>query len=278
MTVCARPVDNPPVAAIVAMTDPAAADRIRAGTYAYDGEQVSSGWHVHDLDQIEYAWQGTVEVETAATHHLLPPRHALWIPAGLAHRTTLHRVRTVSVFLDPQMMGLAPDRARILAAAAPIREMILHAVRWPIGRRGGDPLADTFFTALSGLLVEGLDNATPLCLPTSSDPIVAAAMRHAEGHPQVATIGAVCRAVGVSERTLRRRFVASTGLTWREYLLHSRMARAAALLSEPGPTVLDIAIAVGFDSASAFTRAFRQHTGDTPTAYRRRVMPAPGPG
>ncbi|WP_236705926.1 helix-turn-helix transcriptional regulator [Frankia sp. ACN1ag] len=101
-------------------------------------------------------------------------------------------------------------------------------------------------------------------------------MRHAEGHPHAATIGAVCRAVGVSERTLRRRFAASTGLTWRQYLLHSRMARAAALLSEPGPTVLDVAIAVGFDSASAFTRAFRQHTGDTPTAYRRRVASAVG--
>jgi AraC-like DNA-binding protein len=166
--------------------------------------------------------------------------------------------------------------------------MILHAVRWPIGRRAGDPLADAYFTALSGLLLEGLDAATPLRLPTSTDPIVAAAMRHterhterhAEGHLPAPTIATVCRAVGVSERTLRRRFAASTGLSWRQYLLHSQMARAAALLSEPGPgpTVLDVAIAVGFDSASAFTRAFRQHTGDTPTAYRRRVAMAAAGG
>jgi AraC-like DNA-binding protein len=61
-------------------------------------------------------------------------------------------------------------------------------------------------------------------------------------------------------------------MPWRRYLLHSRLLRAMALLSEPGPTVLDVATEVGFDSVSAFTRAFRAYTGETPTGYRRRVM------
>jgi AraC-like DNA-binding protein len=44
-----------------------------------------------------------------------------------------------------------------------------------------------------------------------------------------------------------------------------------ALLAEPGRTVLDVSIAVGFDSVSAFTRAFRREIGEAPSAYRRRV-------
>jgi AraC-like DNA-binding protein len=44
-----------------------------------------------------------------------------------------------------------------------------------------------------------------------------------------------------------------------------------ARLAEPGPTVLDVAVAVGFDSPSAFTRAFRRYTGEAPSAYRHRV-------
>jgi AraC-like DNA-binding protein len=54
-------------------------------------------------------------------------------------------------------------------------------------------------------------------------------------------------------------------------VLESRLLRAMAALAEPGPTVLDVAVSVGFDSVSAFTRAFRSYTGETPTAYRRRV-------
>jgi AraC-like DNA-binding protein len=50
--------------------------------------------------------------------------------------------------------------------------------------------------------------------------------------------------------------------------------RAMTLLAEPGPTVLDVATRVGFDSVSAFTRAFRRYAGETPTAYRRRVSAA----
>ena len=44
-----------------------------------------------------------------------------------------------------------------------------------------------------------------------------------------------------------------------------------ALLAEPGPTVLQVANGVGFESPSAFARAFFNCTGETPSAYRHRV-------
>jgi AraC-like DNA-binding protein len=81
----------------------------------------------------------------------------------------------------------------------------------------------------------------------------------------------VGRAIGISERTLRRQFRAATGMEWRRYLVESRLLRAMGLLVEPNRTVMDVATDVGFDSVSAFTRAFGRYTGETPTAYRRRV-------
>ena len=61
-------------------------------------------------------------------------------------------------------------------------------------------------------------------------------------------------------------------MTWRRYLVQSRLLRSMALLAEPAPrTVLDVATTVGFDSVSAFTRAFRAYTGEAPSTYRRRA-------
>ena len=65
--------------------------------------------------------------ETAGSHHLLPPQQAAWIPAGLAHQTTLRQVRSVAVFFEPSMVTDRDDRVRVLAAGAPVREMIVYA-------------------------------------------------------------------------------------------------------------------------------------------------------
>jgi len=272
VTVAARSAnDLPATANLVAMR---AGRPVRAGTFAYDGHDLVTGWHTHDLHQVEYALLGFVEVETAAAHYLLPPQQAVWIPAGLPHQSTLKRVRSVSVFFEPAMVREPGDRARILAAIPVIREMILYGVRWPINRPTSDPVADAFFEALAQLTREWLDHETPLSLPTSTDPIVAGVMAYTNAHLERVEVADACRAVGVSERTLRRQFRSATGMTWRQYLLESRLLRAMALLTEPSWTVLDVATRVGFESVSAFTRAFVRYVGEPPSAYRRRAVSA----
>ncbi len=272
MAVSARPAINVPGAARLGHRDVRGASGVLAGTVPFEaGDELITGWHVHDLHQLEYAFQGVAQVETGTARYLLPPRQAAWIPAGVEHCTTLTRVKTMSVFFDPAMGLPAGDRVRILAAAPVIREMILYAGRWPIRRPASDPVADAFFGALACLVGEWLDHETPLRLPVSRDPLVAAAMDYTTAHLADVTLSRVCAAAGASERTLRRAFTAATGMSWRQYLLESRLLQAMARLSEPGPTVLAVATAVGFQSVSAFTRAFRRYAGETPSAYRRRV-------
>lgn len=276
MTVAAWSVNNVSGPAKLGYRDVRGGARVLAGSYPFEaGDETVTGWHYHDLHQLEYAFEGVAQVETGEARYLLPPQQAVWIPAGVEHCTTLTRVKTISVFFDPAMGLAAGDRVRILAAAPVLREMIRYTSRWPIRRKASDAVADAFFGALAHLVVEWLDHELPLCLPTSSDPVIGSAMRYTAEHLRDVTIGEVCRAVAVSERTLRRAFVAETGMSWRQYLVDSRLLAAMALLSEPGPTVLAVATEVGFQSVSAFTRAFRRYTGESPGAYRRRVTTVP---
>ena len=246
--------------------------RALAGSYLYEGDRLVTGWHSHDLHQIQYAIGGVVEVETAAAHYLLPPQQAAWIPVGLEHQATMTPdVRSVAVMFDPRLLPEVDSRARILAVSPLIRQMMIYALRWPIGRAESDPVSDGFFQTLGHLVFEALDHEAPLSLPTSTNPIVAAAMAYTKAHLAVATAADVSRAVAVSERTLRRQFDEAIGMSWRTYLLHARMLRAMALLAAPGQSVQQAATAVGFDSLSAFTRAFTAFCGETPSTYRKRL-------
>jgi transcriptional regulator GlxA family with amidase domain len=132
-------------------------------------------------------------------------------------------------------------------------------------------VSDCFFRTLANLVAEALDHEAPLSLPTSQHPIVAAALAYTKAHLDSVTAEQVARSVAVSERTLRRLFAETLGLSWRTYLLHARMMRAMALLTAPDQSVQATSSAVGFESLSAFTRCFTQFCGETPSAYRRRA-------
>ncbi|MHA3021490.1 AraC family transcriptional regulator [Mycobacterium sp. BMJ-28] len=246
--------------------------RAPAGSYLYQGDGLITGWHSHEVHQIEYALAGVVEVETDSAHYLLPPQQAAWIPAGLEHQAVMNPdVKTVAVMFDPAMIAEPGDRARIIAVSPLIREMMIYALRWPIERITGDATSDGFFATLAHLVTEALDHEAPLSLPTAEHPIVAAALAYTKDHLDSVTVEDVSRAVAVSERTLRRLFADTLGLSWRSYLLHARMLRAMALLAAPGQSVQATSSAVGFDNLSSFTRSFTQFCGETPSAYRRRV-------
>ena len=54
----------------------------------------------------------------------------------------------------------------------------------------------------------------------------------------------------------------------------SWVLRAMTMLADGDATVLDAAVAVGFESLSGFNRAFRRLTGERPSEYRRRIRAA----
>jgi transcriptional regulator GlxA family with amidase domain len=82
---------------------------------------------------------------------------------------------------------------------------------------------------------------------------------------------------GVSEAHFARSFRDAFGVPPHRYLLTRRIERAAALLRESDLSITDIAFRTGWESLGTFGRTFRDVTGESPTAVRRRAK-ASAPG
>ena len=78
-------------------------------------------------------------------------------------------------------------------------------------------------------------------------------------------------AVGVSEEHLARRFKQTTSTTVFGYLRRLRIERAKHLLATSEQNLSQIAAQTGFSSPTLFSRSFRDETGLTPSAYRKRL-------
>jgi transcriptional regulator GlxA family with amidase domain len=160
---------------------------------------------------------------------------------------------------------------RVLQATSLLREMVLYAARWPIDRARDDGVASGFFATMAALLPEWLESDAPWSLPVSDQAAVSAAMAYTLAHLIDATPRAVAKSAGVSERSLRRLFASETGISWSTYLARARLLRAMTLLATTQQGVLQIAGEVGYESATALSRALRAWTGSTPSQYRARA-------
>lgn len=65
-------------------------------------------------------------------------------------------------------------------------------------------------------------------------------------------------------------FRRGSGATLHAYLRRQRVTHAQRLLIEGDAKIVDVALACGFQSLSAFYEAFAAEVGETPRAFRRR--------
>lgn len=83
-------------------------------------------------------------------------------------------------------------------------------------------------------------------------------------------LGDIAGVAGVSPWHLARLFQAQTGWPPVRYLRARRLTEAARRLAAGAPDILEVALASGYGSHEAFTRAFGEHFGLSPDALRAR--------
>jgi AraC-like DNA-binding protein len=102
------------------------------------------------------------------------------------------------------------------------------------------------------------------------DPFIGKALSLIHARPAHAwTLDELAKLVGQSRSVLAERFADIVGIPPIQYLSKWRMQIAAELLKGGTTSLSDIAAEVGYESDSAFSRAFKKMTGVAPSAWRR---------
>lgn len=242
---------------------------VQGGAHDSDGWDVDTPWHFHDMHQLLHATAGSVDVEGSEGRYRIPHQFAAWIPAGALHRTRIQKVASGSVFLAAELVppSVAGDRLRVIRAPALLPEMMTYARRWPLGS-SEDEAGRTYFACMASLCPDWIADEVELVLPAGQDPRVERAMAATRDALATITLAAACRAAGLSERSLRRRFLTEAGMTWEAYRRRLRIHAAIELLDGTDRTVGAIAAEVGYENQAAFAKTFREAVGMAPTDYR----------
>ena len=229
--------------------------------------------HMHREAQLVYAAKGTMQVTTPKGRWLVPPDRAVWVPAGLAH--------SIDVLADIDMRMLYFDltwlqreaRSESLAAEFVVRvSPLLHQAILALFDDHNTPERTALLLRLAMLeLHQAEDSATFIPLP--HEPRCRRAADIVLSDPTGAhEIETLAREVGTSARTLSRLFSAETQLSFKSWCQRARIASAIERLSvDATVSIKQLAADLGYASVPAFSHAFRQVTGRTPTEFVERT-------
>jgi AraC-like DNA-binding protein/quercetin dioxygenase-like cupin family protein len=227
-------------------------------------EERETAPHSHARGQLMGALSGLCSVGVEAQHWVVPAIHAIWIPP---HR--VHSLRSYgpfsgwSVFIAEARCATLPAEPRAIRTTPLLREAVRRAATWP-----GAEL-DTAQTRVAEVILDELraSRAESLGLPRPADArLVRIANALASDLADNRRLEEWAQWGGVSPRTLSRRFLAETGLSFAQWRQQARLMRALERVAD-GVPVTTIALELGYENVSAFIEMFRRATGTTPGRY-----------
>lgn len=85
-------------------------------------------------------------------------------------------------------------------------------------------------------------------------------------------IETVSKRAGYSKWHLQRIFKEHTGYPIAEYIRAQKLQKSMERLTHSDEPILNVAIALGFDSQQSFNRSFKRQYGQAPGAWRRSIV------
>src|SRR6202451_1910867 len=211
--------------------------------------------HFHPEDQLIFASKGVMTVRTKQGIWVVPPLRAVGIRGPVSMRT---------LYFAPKRVRTKAEKCFVMNVSSLLRELILHACKFPklkkelpVQRRIIEMIADQLETV----------HSIPLQLPHPTDRRAMRVVHALLAEPgRRRTLKALCEDCGASKRTIERRFLAETKMTFSQWRQQLRLLHAMQLLAS-GEKVTGAALDAGYSSASAFIVMFRRQLGQTPRRY-----------
>jgi AraC-like DNA-binding protein len=181
--------------------------------------------------------------------------------------------------LARMLLAGLPPLVRVNVRGSEAGAWLEASVRYALGearspRPGGASvlakLAEVLFIEVLRLYMNEQAGGHTGWLAAVNDRIVGGALAALHKHPaQAWTLEALAREAGTSRSVLAERFQLLVGSAPMQYLTQWRMMLAANLLSHSNVPLARIAEDVGYQTDTAFSRAFRREYGEPPAAWRR---------
>lgn len=223
-----------------------------------------SGFTIHEHAEHQLSWvaHGQLAVEAGGANWLLPPSQAVWIPGGTPHALRATRpTQLYCLYLWPDDYSIAWTSTTVVAADPMLRQLMLYLARPGLS----DAAAQRARALLADLLRPDPGPAADVPMPVDGRArSVADALVAAPADRRGLREWAV--ALHVSEKTLRRSFLAETGMTFTDWRTQVRLRASLPLLADQLP-VAAVAGRVGYQSVNGYINAFRRHFGRTPGSY-----------
>jgi len=218
--------------------------------------------HQHRKGQLILALHGAITCEVENAMWMVPPQFAVWIPGGMPHSNrATPQAQLCFLFIEPGVAQM-PDYCCSLKISALVRELILTLAERPAEQ-----------TLQTQRLIQVLFDELPqqaeqqLQLPVSTHPKIRLMVDTMEAEPaQGQTLKQWADYFAMSERNLARLVVKETGLNFRRWRHQLQLILALQMLVR-GMAVQQVALALGYDSTTAFITMFRKGLGQTPGRY-----------
>jgi len=181
--------------------------------------------------------------------------------------------RCLSFQFEPEVFGrLAHDAGAAPALARnslpPLRELSRFNARARVALAQPDAMEEIAF-ALTGAALQLAGRPARAKAPAHHHGRMSEVLRYMAAHSAVPhKLVGLARMARMSPYHFLRSFKAATGVTPHQWLLRARLHKAAARLATSRAPVTDIALDVGFEDLSNFTRTFRTEFGASPREYR----------
>lgn len=218
---------------------------------------------------------GALRLEAQGQAWLLPPARAALIEAGRPIRVSIPRpVTTASVLFDTAFAPTPPAPLTVFDLSPLAQALVGECAAWGESEEPLSPYGETLFAALAAVTWRLAEQPSPVVVPAGRSPELRRSLRLTEERlGEEVRFEDVAAEVGLTPRSLARRFEAETGMTWRAVLRRMRVMRAIEELAAGDIPVTTVAYTVGYTSMSAFNAAFRDLTGQTPSDYRASFRP-----